>query len=1544
MGKSVVATKITLALGLVLALLFGSAPVGAFAAVVRTTYIVQVQEGYANEVLGSISRLGEYPHDELTEVMDGFIVDLTDVEAEALRLEPYVKQVVADAPMQLMDTQSPVPSWGLDRIDQTALPMDGAYNFPSNGGQGVRIYVVDTGVMATNPDFAGRMLPGIDMYKQNLENADCHGHGTHVAGTAAGTKYGVAKKAWIVPVRVLSCSGSGSWSYLISAMDWIIANNPAGTPAVMSASIGGGSYSLANAAMEKLYAAGITPVIAAGNNNVDACTTSPAGATNAITVGASDQNDARASFSNFGECVDVFAPGVSIVSDSNTDPTAARSMSGTSMATPHVSGLAALYLSANPAATPAQVTAAIENGGVAGAITNANSVAGNILINNTFTRASVPVTPAPVYPPTTVTASAITSTSATVSWAAPAVSTAATAPESYLLEYKLVTDAAWQSVATATTSVNLSGLTKLSNYVVRVTSIAGEQKSTPTAELQFSTLGTAPDAPTNLIATAIYGNQIDLAWTKPANSNGATINGYYIESLVNGTWTSYNNVGATYGSVRNLTPLTKYSFRVKAYNTIGHSEYSNVLEVSTSSVTPATPTSITFSGITGTTATVNWKASTQIDPATPITYTVTLLSRQISNFGAVLGKYTATTNSFTLSGLKRTTSYAVTVTSHSGSLSSPASGQYIFQTGTSKPTAPTSLKVTRLTAAMNLSWGQPADNGGAAVMAFQLEKKNVDGTWTIVANLPATTVSYDVPSPARGQYETYRIAAVNINGVGDYASTLVATPAAAPSAPQNLVATRSATAITLSWTAPLDDGGAAVQYYAVYQRIGSATSWTALTLGVTGTAFNVGLPAKGVTVSYAVAARNSSATGALSNIVTESTAATAPSAVRSIYFSYTPANKLQISWGIPTDGGGSPITAYRLERQATDGSWSVINESNVLSYQIDRDLPGVLVAVRVTAINAVGASLAQGASWRTPYLQASAPQNFTAVDNGTRVVTSWTAPAELGGSTVSYYYVQASRDNGLTWGNLTGVLGSGTSASVSRPTKGTTWIYRVLAQTAYGISLPSATVSISPEKTAPSAPSNRSLSFVANGSLTFSWYLPSDNGGSPITAVIVEKSNDNINWTAIDGVAETATSVNVARELPGVRVYFRVKVVTEIGASPYSPVISILTPFLKASAPQNFTAVDNGSSVTTSWTAPTELGGSIVSRYTVQISRDNGATWVGYSTSTGTALSLTVSRPAKGTTWLYRVIARTGFGDSEASSQISIASAVTVPSAPRVLSLVVNADATLTARWAAPTDNGGSALTGYIVERSSDNLTWSALPALQSNVTSLTVPTGVAGTKVYLRVSAVSAVGTSVSSSTIYYMVPFQKATAPQNLTGSFSAGRVILNWQAPESNGGSAVTQYAIEYSANGGANWVLTAYSYTLSANVGAAPKGQTFSYRVTARTAAGFGQASGSVAVDSPTSVTSAVRLNGIASVSPGVFNLTFTSPSDLGGYATYNYRVEMLVNNVWTSVASGAGAALNVVKLTTPTRTSYFTYRVIATNPSGDSLPAQFSYRG
>ncbi|GLZ40248.1 S8 family peptidase [Actinokineospora sp. NBRC 105648] len=285
----------------------------------------------------------------------GFSVAMSETQAKRLAADPQVAYVEQDGTARAVGEQ-PNPTWGLDRIDQRALPVDNKYAYP-NDGDGATVYVVDTGVYRGHSDFGGRVTSGRDFIDNDADASDCHGHGTHVAGTVGSATYGVAKKVKIVAVRVLDCQSSGQWSQIIGGFDWVAAN--AGANSVMTASLGGSSNSSVDDAVAKVVAKGITSTIAAGNNNGDACQTSPARTPNAITVGATDNADKRSLWtngqgSNYGTCVDLFAPGTNITSTLQNG--GSGQMSGTSMATPHVAGAAALYLTAKPGSTPAQVT------------------------------------------------------------------------------------------------------------------------------------------------------------------------------------------------------------------------------------------------------------------------------------------------------------------------------------------------------------------------------------------------------------------------------------------------------------------------------------------------------------------------------------------------------------------------------------------------------------------------------------------------------------------------------------------------------------------------------------------------------------------------------------------------------------------------------------------------------------------------------------------------------------------------------------------------------------------------------------------------------------------------------------------------------------------------------------------------------------------------------------------------------------------------------------------------------------------------------------
>ncbi|MFF5443981.1 S8 family serine peptidase [Streptomyces sp. NPDC012888] len=289
--------------------------------------------------------------------LHGFSVQLSERQARRLAADPDVATVAQNRVMRLDATQPAPPSWGLDRIDRRRLPLSNSFTYPDSGGTGVTVYVVDTGVRITHQDFGGRARYGFDAIDGGAAG-DGHGHGTHVAATVAGAKYGVAKKAKVVAVRVLDDGGSGTTEQVVAGIDWVTRN--AVKPAVVNMSLGGDPDVVLDTAVRNSIASGLTYTVAAGNDGVDASQHSPARVPTAITVGASDRNDARAYFSNTGKLLDLFAPGDEIVSASNGWDSHEATLSGTSMAAPHVAGAAALWLAGHRTATPAQVDAALK--------------------------------------------------------------------------------------------------------------------------------------------------------------------------------------------------------------------------------------------------------------------------------------------------------------------------------------------------------------------------------------------------------------------------------------------------------------------------------------------------------------------------------------------------------------------------------------------------------------------------------------------------------------------------------------------------------------------------------------------------------------------------------------------------------------------------------------------------------------------------------------------------------------------------------------------------------------------------------------------------------------------------------------------------------------------------------------------------------------------------------------------------------------------------------------------------------------------------------
>jgi serine protease len=320
-----------------------------------------------------------------SKVFKGATLKMNKAEAMAMAKNLDVDFIEPDAISTTQATQTN-PTWGLDRIDQATLPLNSRYTYETTASN-VNVYIIDTGIDLNHSDFGGRASSGWDFYDDDSDASDCDGHGTHVAGTVAGSTWGIAKGAKLIAVRVLGCDGSGRNSDVIAGMEWVAQNHK--KPAVANMSLGGGASSAVDRAVQTMTNAGVTVAVAAGNENSNACNSSPARAPNALTVASSTSSDARSSFSNYGSCVDLFAPGSSI--KSARIGSGSTTMSGTSMAAPHVAGVAALYLANNANASPSQVTQALLNNGTRNVISNVNGSPNILLRSNVATNIPGPI-------------------------------------------------------------------------------------------------------------------------------------------------------------------------------------------------------------------------------------------------------------------------------------------------------------------------------------------------------------------------------------------------------------------------------------------------------------------------------------------------------------------------------------------------------------------------------------------------------------------------------------------------------------------------------------------------------------------------------------------------------------------------------------------------------------------------------------------------------------------------------------------------------------------------------------------------------------------------------------------------------------------------------------------------------------------------------------------------------------------------------------------------------------------------------------------------
>lgn len=700
------------------------------------TYVILDKDGGVSDLSASVEDKGGDVEDVLNGPSAGVVAKLDSAEVATLAQDSSLV-ISKDAPVKALGTELYPPSWGLDRIDQAHLPLDSRFNYPSSMGAGVRIYIVDTGVTPMDEFGAGssRLISGYSTVNDSNGTLDCNGHGTHVAGIAASATYGIAKLATVVPVRVLDCQGNGTTSSVIDGLNWIMNNNPSG-PAVVNLSLSGDYNAALNSTIDTMASRGFVVTVAAGNDDKDACGYSPSSAAAALTVGATDQTDTRSSFSNWGNCLDIFAPGSSITSLYKA-PGYTSIMSGTSMAAPHAAGVSALYLAENPGAGPAQVSAALLSAAHPGVINPGAGSPDKMLQIVTQTLPGTPGAP---------TASGIRTGSAMLSWS-PGGGGAAT---SYTLQWR-VAGGQWNQVQTSSPSYNLTGLAANTTYQAFVTANNSSGSSNPTSTSTFTT-SPMPSSPLNLRQTSASASSIELGWDIPSVAANV-IDGYALEYSADGSsWTAGPSPLTT---VASLTSLSQGSYQVRvAAVTDGKKGPWAYLSAATGLV-PDKINTLTYSNPSFTSVTLAWTSGYSLSPVS--SYELETVN------GSAMRTFTAARSPYLISGLTPGGVYQIRVRA----LNSYGPGAWsdaVTVALPSVPGAPQSLNAQAASSSsVNLTWAPPA-NGSEYVTGYQAYVSQ-GSSWTLACSTQAWGRSCSVGGLSADTRYYFKVNALYSDGV-----------------------------------------------------------------------------------------------------------------------------------------------------------------------------------------------------------------------------------------------------------------------------------------------------------------------------------------------------------------------------------------------------------------------------------------------------------------------------------------------------------------------------------------------------------------------------------------------------------------------------------------------------------------------------------------------------------------------------------------------------------------------------------------------------------
>jgi hypothetical protein len=876
----------------------------------------------------------------------------------------------------------------------------------------------------------------------------------------------------------------------------------------------------------------------------------------------------------------------------------------------------------------------------------------------------------------------------------------------------------------------------------------------------------APDAPTALTPTS--GNtQVSLSWTAPANNGGSVITDYVIDYKLSSdsTWSTFADGVSTNttGTVTGLTNGSSYDFRVSAVNAIGQG--------SASGTATAIPATVPGAPTIGTATAGNTQASVTFTPP--------------SNGGSAITSYTVTSSpgSFTgtggsspiiVTGLTNGTAYTFTVTATNAVGTGSASAVSNSVTPATVPGAPTAVSPSVGNAQISLSWSAPASNGGSAITDYVIEYKltSEPTVWSTFSDGVSTNTTGTVTGLTNGLSYDFRISAVNSAGQGSASSPAVSsTPITTPGAPTSATATRGNTEAIITFSAPSSNGGSTITSYTITSNpdshIGTGSASPITVTGLT----------NGTAYTFTVTATNAAGTGSASSASNSVTPATTPDAPTSP--SATAGNaQATVSFTAPVSNGGSAITGYTVT-SSPGGITGTGASSPIIVTGLNN---GTAYTFTVTATNDVGVGTASVASNSvTPVTVPGAPTIGTATAGNTQVSVTFTPPASDGGSVITSYTVTSSP------GNFTGTGGT-SPIIVAGLTNGTAYTFTVTATNVVGTGPASSASNSATPVTVPDSPTALTPT-AGNTQVGLSWIAPANNGGGTITDYVIEyKLSSDSSWsTFADGVS-TNTTGTVTGLTNGLSYDFRVSAANSAGLGSASASVNAI-PVTVPGAPTIGTATAGNAQASITFSAPASDGGSAITGYTVTSSP-------GGFTGTGSASPIIVTGLTNGTAYTFTVTATNAVGTGSASSASNSVTPVTVPGVPTAVSAVGgNTQATIS--FTAPASDGGSAITGYTVTSSPGGFTG-------TGSVSPIVVTGLTNGNAYtFTVTATNAVGTGSASSPSNSVTLSTEPGVPVNLAATVEGSSIGLSWSAPTSDGGSAITDYIVEYQLTTGGTW---------------------------------------------------------------------------------------------------------------------------------------------